>query len=149
MDGMDAQRKIELRAILTERQREISAEILEKLRDNRDQSSRRRQESAGLEDIESSDSVQEDIELALIEMRANTLAKVNEALQRLEEGNYGNCFECGKEIAENRLRALPFAVRCKNCEEAREVAEQRERELALRRGSAARMLFVRDDESLF
>ena len=49
---------------------------------------------------------------------------------RLEEGNYGYCFECGDEIAEQRLRALPFAVRCKDCEEAREVAEQRERSVA-------------------
>ena len=35
----------------------------------------------------------------------------------------------------NRLRALPFAVRCKDCEEARETAEQRERALA-KRGSS-------------
>ena len=51
-----------------------------------------------------------------------------EALARLEQGNYGNCFDCGEEIAEKRLRALPFAVRCKDCEEARENAEQRERQ---------------------
>ena len=44
--------------------------------------------------------------------------------------------ECGEEIAEKRLRALPFAVRCKDCEEAREVAERRERQLAARRGAA-------------
>jgi len=60
-------------------------------------------------------------------MKAETLQKINEALARLEEGKYGYCFECGEEIAEQRLRALPFAVRCKDCEEAREVAEQRER----------------------
>jgi hypothetical protein len=38
--------------------------------------------------------------------------------------------------AEARLRALPFAVRCKDCEEAREIAQQRERILA-RRGSSS------------
>ena len=42
-----------------------------------------------------------------------------------------------QEIAEKRLRALPFAVRCKDCEEAREVAEQRERQMAARRGSSS------------
>ena len=36
-----------------------------------------------------------------------------------------------------RLRALPFAVRCKDCEEARETAEQRERMAARRSGSSA------------
>jgi DnaK suppressor protein len=62
------------------------------------------------------------------------LNKIDDALVRLEQGDYGNCFECGEEIAEKRLRALPFAVRCKDCEEAREAAEQRERQLAARRG---------------
>ena len=37
---------------------------------------------------------------------------------------------------EKRLRALPFAVRCKDCEEARENVEQRERKLNARRGTS-------------
>ena len=87
---------------------------------------------------ESSESdIQEDIEFALIQMKSETLNRVDDALTRLEQGTYGNCFECGEEIAEKRLRALPFAVRCKDCEEAREVAEQRERQLAARRGSSS------------
>jgi DnaK suppressor protein len=80
--------------------------------------------------------IQEDIEFALIQMKSETLNKINEALRRLEEGTYGNCFECGDEIAEARLRALPFALRCKDCEEARETAEQRER-MAARKSSSA------------
>jgi DnaK suppressor protein len=78
--------------------------------------------------------IQDDIEFALIQMKAETLAKISEALSRLEEGTFGYCFECGEEISERRLRALPFAVRCKDCEEAREVAEQRERQTARRAG---------------
>ena len=70
-------------------------------------------------------------------MKAETLNKINEALARLEEGRYGMCFECGDEIAEARLRALPFAVRCKDCEEAREIAAQRERSMAQRRGTSS------------
>jgi len=61
---------------------------------------------------------------------------VDAALRRLEEGTYGDCFECGDEIAEARLRALPFAVRCKDCEEARETAERRERMAQQKRGSS-------------
>jgi DnaK suppressor protein len=88
--------------------------------------------------VESSESdIQDDIEFALIQMKSETLNKINDALTRLEQGDYGNCFECGEEIAEKRLRALPFAVRCKDCEEAREVAEQRERQMAARRGSSS------------
>jgi DnaK suppressor protein len=89
-----------------------------------------------VDDVETSESdIQEDIEFALIQMKAETLQRINEALERLEEGTYGHCFECGDEISPQRLRALPFAVRCKDCEEAREVAAQRERMLT-RRGGA-------------
>ena len=69
-------------------------------------------------------------------MKAETLNKINEALARLDEGRYGTCYECGDEIAEARLRALPFAVRCKDCEEERETAILRERTMA-RRGSSS------------
>ena len=79
----------------------------------------------------------QDVELALMEMKSETLAKIDDALIRLEAGTYGTCADCGEEIAEKRLRALPFAVRCKDCEEAREVAQQRERQMAARRGSSS------------
>jgi len=73
-------------------------------------------------------------------MKSESLNKVNDALARLEQGDYGNCFDCGSEIAEKRLRALPFAVRCKDCEEAREIKQQRDRLMAQRRGAAS--LFI-------
>jgi DnaK suppressor protein len=81
--------------------------------------------------------IQEDIEFALIQMKAETLTRINEALVRLEEGQYGFCYECGEDIAEARLRALPFAVRCKDCEEAREKALQRDRIMAQRSSSSS------------
>lgn len=141
-------RYTELKAILEARKQELRGEVRKAVRSVREQGATRRQDRVGLQDTEISDGVQEDIELALIEMKASTLAKVNEALARLDHDDYGNCDECGGQIAEKRLRALPFAIRCKDCEEAREAAEQRERELA-RRGSAARMLFLGDDERVF
>jgi DnaK suppressor protein len=94
-----------------------------------------------LDAVESAEAdIQEDIEFALVQMKSETLNKVNDALTRLDQGTYGNCFECGEEIAEKRLRALPFAVRCKDCEEAKEVAEQRERQHAQRRGATSLFL---------
>ena len=126
----------DLKQILEDRRREILSEVKGKIRDVRTEGS-----SSKLNEVfdagESSEAdIQEDIEFALIQMKAETLNKINEALRRLDEGTYGNCFECGDEVAEARLRALPFAVRCKDCEEARETAEQRERMLAQRRGSS-------------
>jgi DnaK suppressor protein len=94
-----------------------------------------------LDAVESSEAdIQEDIEFALIQMKSETLNKISDALVRLEHGNYGYCFDCAEEIAEKRLRALPFAVRCKDCEEAREVAEQRQRQLTARRGASSLFL---------
>jgi len=65
-----------------------------------------------------------DLELALVEMQRETLAKIDAALTELDEGTYGRCRSCGAEIATRRLQALPFAVRCKTCEDRREEAEE-------------------------
>ena len=64
-----------------------------------------------VDDVETSESdIQDEIEFALIQMKAETLHRINEALERLEEGTYGRCFKCGEESRPRRLRALPFAV---------------------------------------
>src|SRR6187397_2501744 len=120
-------RYVELKHILEERRREILSEVQEKMRDVRAEGAAG--ESKGVLDaVESSEAdIQDDIEFALIQMKSETLNKIEEALHRLEDGTFGYCFECGEEISERRLRALPFAVRCKDCEEARESAQQRER----------------------
>jgi len=136
-ERMSKSRYSELKAMLDGRRRELQAEVQGKMRDVRAAG-----EVTKLNDVfdavESSEAdIQEDIEFALIQMKSETLNKINDALSRLEHGDYGYCFDCGEEIAEKRLRALPFAVRCKDCEEAREVAQQRERTLAQRRGASS------------
>lgn len=124
---MNQSRHDDLKRILEERKREMLSEVQEKIRDVRTESSTAKANDV-LDAGESSEAdIQEDIEFALIQMKAETLNKINEALTRLEEGTYGYCFECGAEISERRLRALPFAVRCKDCEEAREMAAERAR----------------------
>jgi DnaK suppressor protein len=130
----------ELKKMLDERRSRLQAEVQGKMRDVRADGFGGKLTDV-LDAVESSEAdIQEDIEFALIQMKSETLTKVNDALIRLERGEYGNCFECGEEIAEKRLRALPFAVRCKDCEEAREVAQQRERQLAQRRGASSLFL---------
>ena len=126
----------ELKQMLEERQRELVAEVQGKIRGVRADGAEKPHDVMDQGETSEVD-IQEDIELALIQMKAETLNKINEALARLEDGRYGMCFECGDEISEARLRALPFAVRCKDCEEAREIAAQRERSMAQRRGSSS------------
>ena len=77
-------------------------------------------------------------------MKAETLDKIDDALGRLGEGMYGDGFECGEEIAEARLWAVPFAVRCRDCEEAHETVERRGHIMPQRRGSSAVFLDVRN-----
>jgi DnaK suppressor protein len=130
-------RYADLKKILEGRRNEILSEVQGRIRGVRTEGSQNKLNEV-FDAGESSDAdIQEDIEFALIQMKAETLTKINEALARLEEGHYGNCFECGEEIAEARLRALPFAVRCKDCEEAREIAAERERIWQQRRGGAS------------
>jgi DnaK suppressor protein len=137
---MNRDRYAELKRILEERRREILSAVHEKIRDVRSEGANN-PTTGVLDAAETSEAdIQDDIEFALIQMKSETLNKINDALMRLEQGDYGNCFDCGAEIAEKRLRALPFAVRCKDCEEAREVAEQRERQIAARRGTSSLFL---------
>jgi DnaK suppressor protein len=127
----------ELKHMLEGRRRELQAEVQGKMRDVRATGEVTKLAEV-FDAVESSEAdIQEDIELALIQMKSETLNKVDDALARLEQGTYGNCFECGEEIAEKRLRALPFAVRCKDCEEAKEAVEQRQRQLHARRGATS------------
>ncbi len=127
----------DLKKILEGRRQEILNQVQGKIRDVRAEGNQSKSNEVFDAGESSEADIQEDIEFALIQMKAETLNKINEALARLEEGMYGNCFECGEEISEARLRALPFAVRCKDCEEAREVAAERERIWQQRRGGAS------------
>jgi DnaK suppressor protein len=139
---MNRDRYAELKRILEERRREIMGQVQGKIRDVRSEGANNPNLGV-LDAAETSEAdIQDDIEFALIQMKSETLNKIEEALHRLEEGTFGYCFECGEEISERRLRALPFAVRCKDCEEARENVQQRERMMAQRRGASSLFLDV-------
>jgi DnaK suppressor protein len=72
------------------------------------------------------------IDMTLLQMRAATLTHIDEALGQIDAGRYGFCVECGDHIAEGRLRVLPFAVRCRECEARREMQQGRAQHAALR-----------------
>jgi DnaK suppressor protein len=142
-DRIPQTRYTELRQMLEGRRREIQAEVQGKMRGVREEGTWGGKLNEVLDAVESAEAdIQEEIEFALVQMKSETLNKIDDALVRLEQGDYGDCFDCGEEIAEKRLRALPFAVRCKDCEEVREVAQQRERQLNTRRGTSSLFLDV-------
>jgi DnaK suppressor protein len=132
-----ASRLKELRANLESRRIELVHELRNKIRAARSDGITDRDV---LDDAESSElDTQDEIGFALMQLRIEMLKQIDAALRRLDEGSYGDCFECGAEIAEARLRALPFAVRCRDCEQSRE-AHERERFVGQRRGSPALLL---------
>jgi DnaK suppressor protein len=51
------------------------------------------------------------------------LKKVDEALRRIEDGNFGECEECGEDIEFRRLEARPTATHCVSCKEEQERKE--------------------------
>ena len=50
----------------------------------------------------------------------HTLLRIEEALQRIESGVYGICTNCGNEIRPGRLKAMPWARYCIDCQELAE-----------------------------
>lgn len=125
-------RNDDLKKMLKDRQLELTTEVQGGLQGVRNDGAGKTRKGDAVDLSEAN--TQEHIKLALIQMKAETLSKINEALARLEAGRYGFCFECGEEISEARLRALPFAVRCKDCEEARENVANRKHALENRPG---------------
>jgi DnaK suppressor protein len=53
------------------------------------------------------------------------IAKIEEALRRLEDGSYGVCEECGEKIGAARLKARPVTTLCIDCKSVQEVAERK------------------------
>jgi DnaK suppressor protein len=116
MPKMSDARRSELTAILHDRRRQIQNDVQNRIRD-----SRADRGHEVVDDVENSGAgIQEAIELSLIQMKAQTLSAVEQALVKVDAGTYGYCVECGGEMTEQRLRALPFAVRCTVCEQKRE-----------------------------
>lgn len=113
-----ANRTAELKQILNGHRQALQDELQSRLREGRMHTTKE------VVDIgEDSDNVHEAvIGFSLLQMRADMLGRVDEALMRLDAGQYGDCADCGDAIAERRLRALPFAVRCRACESHREQA---------------------------
>jgi RNA polymerase-binding protein DksA len=61
-----------------------------------------------------------ELDYTLEENSEHVLAEIEAALKRIEAGRYGICTNCGKQILEERLEALPWATLCIDCQRQRE-----------------------------
>jgi DnaK suppressor protein len=67
--------------------------------------------------------VNQELALQLGERASKMIAEIDQALQRIDDGTYGTCESCGKEISERRLEAVPTARYDAACQEAIELEE--------------------------
>ena len=67
------------------------------------------------------DSVQDEISSQLAEVESRELARIENALQRMRDGQYGSCEVCTCSIPMARLNALPYATLCIKCQREAEM----------------------------
>ncbi len=110
-------RQAKLRKLLQERKRKLLADLHDQLF-NKLGDEYRGEFERGMDagDVSFIDLLQS-IGIKLVDIRQEELIKMDEAERKLKEGTYGICEECGKEISEERLAAVPYAVRCVEDEE--------------------------------
>jgi len=110
-------RQEKLRKMLQERKRKLLAdlhqEVFEKLGGEYHGEFERAMDSGDVSFID----LLQSIDVKLVDIRQEELIQMDEAERKLNEGTYGICEECGKDISEERLAAMPYAVRCIECEE--------------------------------
>jgi len=92
--------------------RELSAEMLAKLSEGTGDA----KDSADL----AADEYERHVNRTLYDRGMGRIAEIDKALKRIDQAGYGVCETCGLEIAEQRLKALPFTRKCWDCQQDHE-----------------------------
>ncbi len=72
----------------------------------------------------------DEMQVALADRQSRVVAQIDAALEGLGRGEYGLCRDCGASIGLARLKALPFAQRCRPCQGRAEQEERHDAERA-------------------
>lgn len=121
-------RREALHQMLLRKRQEILKEIEGSLGQSLTEDQQRRLESARDVGDQALMDLDRELGISLMEMRNRRRQAIDEALTRLSEGTYGICAECGVEISEKRLEAVPFAKLCVECQSKQELLEKIEKE---------------------
>ena len=121
-------RREALQQMLMAKRLEILKEIEGSLGQSLTEDQQRRLESARDVGDQALMDLDRELGISLMEMRNRRRQAIDEALTRLTEGTYGICAECGIEISERRLEAVPFAKLCVECQSREELLEKIEKE---------------------
>ena len=76
--------------------------------------------------LHAADALETEMQVTLLDRCAQQVAQIQRALERLSSGEYGLCQDCEAFVGLRRLRALPFAQRCRECQGQAERRVQRE-----------------------
>ncbi len=106
---------------LLKRKRELWQEVREQLRREISEEYQDMTKTALDEEDRSVVDLEEETTLTLIEPKKTELEEIEEALLRIEGGEYGICIECGGPVGVKRLEIMPEAPRCTRCQAAREM----------------------------
>ena len=119
MTRSKAERKERLRELLREEKRRLWNELRSEVFGNQE---RLRGEFEIPRDIgeQSMLDVLADTGIAVADILREKLTRMEDAEHKLLDGTFGICEDCGAEIDEERLRAMPYAIRCVRCQERRE-----------------------------
>lgn len=122
-----ARRREALHRMLMTKRQETLHEIGASLGRSLTEDQQRRLESAMDVGDQALMDLERELGISLLEMRNRRRQQIDEALARLTEGTYGLCAECGIEISEKRLQAVPFATLCVECQTREELLEKIEK----------------------
>ena len=100
----------------------LRSEFMSQLRYHQDEALSSKKDAAGeragmathMADL-GSDNFRHDLELGLLSEEGDVILMIDEALQKIENSEYGICIECGCEISPARLEAKPYARFCTKC----------------------------------
>ncbi len=105
-----------MRTTLTGQKQQILMQLDEEIREGKES-----ELDAGMDTYDlASEEREREIHLILSDRDRDKLQAIENALERIEEGEYGICEDCEEEIAQARLEALPFTRLCVACQEERE-----------------------------
>ena len=98
--------------------------LLIKSDQNIDRDIKRDMEGRHGDDVDVAESAYEQEMAYLFKSRGkDELRLIEEALRRIDHGDYGTCAECGEKISKKRLAALPYSILCVQCQEEMEKSQ--------------------------
>ena len=120
MAGLSSERQAEVKQRLVARKQNLWLEVKQQLKTSIGDGYQEMLATARDEEDQASVSLLAETQLSLLGPKRQELEAIEAALQRLENGNYGLCENCGMPIEPRRLEIMPETPLCRNCQSQRE-----------------------------